>query len=306
MLIFYLILGALTASALGLALLQPDLFNLGLGLPQLGNEETQYIVIGAMALFWVITLVIQQVLNRASIEKLNRALARVNRGGTFSLPELENNETAQIIDELMGRLDRNIKKMQGTLETSNSDVEKAISFSEGLNVETGNQRNYLERIAMTLQAMTLSTDSIVAAVTEQNEIVQKTNQIFNGFNKSIQDLFTHLTMVNEKFISTLNLAQSGSETIRRSVDSLQKINDSAKEIEVISGFINDISDRTNLLSLNATIEAARAGKHGLGFAVVADEISKLADQSSQSVLKITELIEKNIQFSTLRNNIAIN
>ena len=55
--------------------------------------------------------------------------------------------------------------------------------------------------------------------------------------------------------------------------------------------INNIAKSTRILGLNAGIEAARSGEAGKGFAVVASEITKLANQSAESVTEINEVME---------------
>lgn len=70
-----------------------------------------------------------------------------------------------------------------------------------------------------------------------------------------------------------------------------KMEDSMQQILSISGVINEISKRTNLLALNASIEAARAGEVGRGFAVVAEEVAKLALQTSNATNEIVKMAE---------------
>jgi methyl-accepting chemotaxis protein len=106
-------------------------------------------------------------------------------------------------------------------------------------------------------------------------------------------------------------AHAGGETVRETVETIQKLVVSNQEtssrieslghssvaIGKIIGVIDDIADQTNLLALNASIEAARAGEHGRGFAVVAGEVRRLAERTSAATKEIDQTV-RSIQAGT--------
>jgi hypothetical protein len=101
------------------------------------------------------------------------------------------------------------------------------------------------------------------------------------------------TLVEEKTESVRSLAQeagSSAERIEEANRITARIVKTMSSLLELSGSIEDISQRVNILGLNAAIEAARAGNLGKGFSVIASEIRKLAETTQINTKQISDAV----------------
>jgi methyl-accepting chemotaxis protein len=89
-------------------------------------------------------------------------------------------------------------------------------------------------------------------------------------------------------VEGINVTHELTMSTARTIDELQR---SVGQISQILNVIEEVANRTNLLSLNAAIIAAQAGEHGAGFTVVADEIRELAERTRGSTKEIGTIIK---------------
>lgn len=102
-------------------------------------------------------------------------------------------------------------------------------------------------------------------------------------------------VVVDRMVEAMTRIDQGNATIMEQVNASNKeIAGIVKVVEQIAKktqIINEIVNKTELLSFNASVEAARAGEHGKGFAVVAEEVGNLARLSGAAAEEISTLID---------------
>lgn len=179
-----------------------------------------------------------------------------------------------LIDQLSSDSGSLIQVSQTTLTTANAVTQAVDEFSKGIN----EQANDAQRTADSIHNMDHYLSQSSQDVSEASKFTQQV--------KESQEVgIIAVNQLDSSFQST----QSKTTTLSKDIDQLQIF---ASEINDIVEMIDGIAGQTNLLALNASIEAARAGEAGRGFSVVASEIRNLAEQTSSSTAKISELIQK--------------
>ncbi len=162
--------------------------------------------------------------------------------------------------DVMGQLDSESEIVSQNATTLANTSEDLLNFAL-------QQKSATEQLSVTTEEL--------GATAEQNQHLASKAMI------TIKDADNHVTQSRE--------------TIGVLVNSIDKINQSGKEIKTINDVINDIAFQTNILSLNAMIEASRSSEHNGGFKVVAMEVKRLAERSKQAAESINTLLNNNFQ-----------
>ncbi|VBB07734.1 Hypothetical protein LUCI_2999 [Lucifera butyrica] len=164
-------------------------------------------------------------------------------------------------------------------ETANDSVE----LSEGMLTATGAvakgaeaQAGDTESCLRTISVLSGKFDNVCTAVEKTENKMQLLLNESNSGNVNVQETIQKSKETQTVFLNV--------------IDRVEKLKQSANNVNVIVTTITGIANQTNLLSLNASIEAARAGTSGRGFAIVAEEIRKLSEQSFQSGQQISQII----------------
>lgn len=190
-------------------------------------------------------------------------------------------ETLKGVERFCGELKENVKNAN---ELSHTVAQQFKTITGSI----VNQESQIESMTDQLVNSGLSIDDLEKASKALNLLSDSTQNSANAGKSEISDL-------NKEMASITAIMQE-------SEDRMMALRLKTENIGDILSVIGSISAQTNLLALNASIEAARAGEHGRGFAVVADEVRKLAEDSHQSVEKISQILNEIVKDVHLVSN----
>ncbi|MCC9601207.1 methyl-accepting chemotaxis protein [Stieleria sp. JC731] len=129
--------------------------------------------------------------------------------------------------------------------------------------------------------------------TSFGDMAQRAREVVQKATDSRRDESTAgVEQVRDVVSELLCHVRKTSQSTRETANMLASIEKDVQDVETCMVKIEDIANRSRMVSLNGQIEAARAGDFGDGFAVVASETGDLAQNVSEASKRIREVVDR--------------
>lgn len=212
----------------------------------------------------------------------------------FQLSQKDLTVRVPVAEDVTGAVSDSINQLAESIDTTLNEV---IGVSRRVNDASSQIHSQSEKV-------------LSHTVQEQREIVQTLSELDSVIKamQVIAQLATSSHATSKQAITTSENAMASvsetiesinkiRETIHEAEKRIKRLGERSQEIGGIVSLINNISERTHVLSLNASMHAASAGEAGRGLTVVVDEVQRLAENSREATAEIETLVN-NIQLET--------
>ncbi|MCK9169855.1 MAG: methyl-accepting chemotaxis protein [Treponema sp.] len=129
--------------------------------------------------------------------------------------------------------------------------------------------------------------TIVSAFEEMQAGSASTSANTGRIDSMMDKILSENDRMRQEITDRVTEIKSTSQNASTISELFMELEEQTKKVASVTGSIQEVADKTNVLAINASIEAAHAGSFGAGFRIIADEVRKLATQTGSFAREIT-------------------
>ena len=238
------------------------------------------------------------IFSRSIVRRLNSlsSVAReVSRGDLSKDIPLLSQDEIRDLEEVFSEM---VVDLRGMI----SDIKKVSNRMAGTNKTLS---ALAKKVLVSSEEIDQSAMAIAKGSEQQTMIVQKTSLIIDNSLEQMDAAGRQSAQTVSKINTALLKTESGESKARETLGYLEnvlkqmvdnsepiyRLSNKMDKIRMVMQVMDEVAQKTELLSLNASIEATRAGEMGKGFALVANEIRSMAENSKRSSKEIGRIVD---------------
>lgn len=256
------------------------------------------VAISVIGIGLVVKLLVKRIVK--PIKKLEKI---VNKTAEFDFTHAEGTESIITRKDEIGQIGRSIQKMRTNIREIIGRIDNvselisnnAINLKDITNRVNDNSTDNsatTEELSAGMDETAITTDEINKNVLSIEDKVKDINGLTDECLNVSEEILDKAERIKSKTVEAKKYSKKLCDEVKEKTEVAMEQAKAVNKINELANAIMGITEQTSLLALNASIEAARAGDSGKGFAVVASEISNLANQSSETVKGIADIVEE--------------
>ncbi|MBW1862650.1 MAG: methyl-accepting chemotaxis protein [Deltaproteobacteria bacterium] len=238
------------------------------------------------------------IFSRSIVRRLNslsNVAKEISRGDLSKEIPLLSQDEIRDLEEAFAMMVNDLRDIISEIKRVSSRIEET----------GGDLSDLIDKVLANSREIDNSALSIAKGSEEQTLIVQKTFLVIDKSLEEMDEAARQSAQTASKANDALVKTETGGANARETLSYLEnvlkqmvenaepiyRLSNKVEKIKMVMSVMEELSQKTDLLSLNASIEATRAGEMGKGFALVANEIRSMAENSKQSSQEIRRIVD---------------